>query len=228
MFRHSLGEQDRVLHGGSATLKRGHVKGTSVFVSLVCLSSALAGQAPRSAGPTVVSAEKLVSGFHFADIGWGAGADSVKAALSRQNLSYLATDSLGDLTFTGNIIDRKAAVVASMHDGHVVRIVIGFAKTPGSTLLLYRTVKRELVSKYGPPATNTEVFAPPAYYGDGKEEQALATGKAAFLSQWRANTGEKLSLVIDERPAVMLFYQSAEWPAEEARRTKAVAPGPNE
>jgi hypothetical protein len=154
--------------------------------------------------------------------------DSVKAALARENLNFIGADSLGDLTFGGNIIQRKAAVVASMHDGRAVRLVVGFAKSPASTILLYKMIKQDLVSKYGVPATSTEVFLPPAYFGDGKEEQDLATKQAAFLSQWRTSAGEKLSLVIDERPAVMLFYQSPEWPAEEARRAKLTARSPDE
>jgi hypothetical protein len=192
----------------------------SVLVSLVVVSATLRGQEPRVSGAPAVPPGPAATGYHFAGIAWGAGPDSVKAALSRENLTLLGADSVGDLTFTGTIIQRRAAVVVSMHDDHAVRVIVGFTKMPRSTLLLYRSVKRELVSKYGPPASSTELFLPPGYEGDGNEDSAFVTKKAAFLSQWRTSTGEKLSLLIDERPAVMLFYQSPEWPAEEARRAK--------
>lgn len=193
------------------------------LVSLVMVSSALAGQEPRASGAPGAPAAPppAMTGFHFAGIAWGSGPDSVKAALSRENLTLVGADSGGDMTFTGTIIQRRAAVVVSMHDGHAVRVVVGFAKTPRSTLLLYRTVKHELVNKYGAPTSSTEAFLPPGYEGDGNEDNAFVTNKATFLSQWRTSAGEKLSLLIDERPAVVLFYQSAEWAAEEARRAKA-------
>ena len=192
-----------------------------VLVSLVAVSSALAGQEPRASGAPGAPPLPSASGFHFAGIAWGSGPDSVKAALGRENLTFVAADSAGDMTFAGTIIQRRAAVVVSMHDGQAVRVIVGFAKTPRSTLLLYRNVKRELENKYGAPTSSTEVFLPPGLEGDGNEENAFVTNKATFLSQWRTSTGEKLSLLIDERPAVMLFYQSGEWPAEEARRAKA-------
>jgi len=197
------------------------VNATSVLVALVAVSSTLVGQEPTTSGSPTPSRLSAPSGYHFAGIAWGSGPDSVKAALAREGLTFLGNDSLGDLMFTGRIILRRAAVVASMHDGHAVRVIVAFDKTPRSTLLLYRSVKRELLSKYGPPTSSTEVFLPPSGEGDGNEDSAFVTKKAAFLSQWRTDVGEKLSLLIDERPTVMLFYQSPDWPAEEARRAKS-------
>ena len=196
------------------------MKVTPTLLVLIAASSALKAQEPTASGAPAMRAN-APSGYHFAGIAWGSGADSVKAALAREGLRFLGNDSLGDLMFTGKIVQRNAAVVASMHDGRAVRIIVAFDKAPRSTLSLYRFVKRELVSKYGAPKSSTEVFLPPARDGDGNEDSAFVTKKAAFLSQWETGTPmEKLSLLIDERPTVMLFYQSPEWPAEQARRAK--------
>jgi hypothetical protein len=198
------------------------VKRTILALASILSSSAVRAQAPNDSAshgpaPTTSSSE-----YRFADIAWGSPADTVKAALQREGIAFITTDSLGDLTFAGAIFQRKAAVIASMIDGRLARTVVGFEKMSRSTLPLYRAIKRELIAKYGKPTKSTEVFLPPYYEGDGNEEGAFLTKKAVFLSRWRsAQTGERLSLLIDERPGVMVVYESAAWPNDAARKPKS-------
>jgi hypothetical protein len=195
------------------------VKSTVMVLASILLTSALLAQ-PRDSHVPSATGRNDATSFRFAEIEWGASADSVKAALQRDGLRYVDTDSLGDLTFVGKVVQRNAAVIATMHDGRLVRTVVGFEKSPRASLPLYRAIKRELVAKYGAPKLNTEVFLPPYYEGDGNEDGAFLTKKAQFISLWRsAANGEKLTLFIDERPGVMVIYASPDWAAEEARRS---------
>jgi hypothetical protein len=195
------------------------VKSTMIALGSILLSSALLAQ-PRDSHATSATSHNVATEYRFAEIAWGASADSVKAALQRDGLRYVSTDSLGDLTFVGRVVQRNAAVIATMHDGRLVRTVVGFEKSPRASLPLYRTIKRELVAKYGTPKLNTEVFLPPYYEGDGNEDGAFLTKKAQFISLWRSSAnGEKLTLFVDERPGVMVIYAAPDWAAEEARRS---------
>ena len=194
------------------------VNWTIAALGLSALSSGLRAQSPDAAATSAQHATDAVE-YRFADIPWGSPADSVKAALQREGIAYVATDSLGDLTFAGKVFQRDVAVIASMQGGGVARIVIGFQRAPKSLLPLYRAVKRELISKYGKPAKSTELFLPPYYEGDGNEDGAFLTKKAVFLTRWKSGaTNDRLSLLVDERPGVMVVYESGATPNDSRRK----------
>ena len=182
----------------------------------ICAAQTAGNSTSPTAAPTLKAQE-----FHFAGLQWGSGPDVVKAALASQGLAYVAADSVGDLSFSGQIIGRNATALAWMSQGRLVRLDVRFAPAPHTALPIYREVRYALLDKYGPPSKSTETFDPPYAFGDGKEDEALAKEKGHFIAMWGAsggNIGQSLLLFIDTRPAVVLLYASPEWNAEEQRR----------
>jgi hypothetical protein len=176
-----------------------------------------AGNSPAPGGAALSS--RNTGGFHFAGIPWGSDSATVKAALAREGLRYVAADSVGDLSFVGRVIDREATAIAWMADGHLVRLDVRFASAPQLAVPLYREVWRALVAKYGIPSRSAETFDAPYSAGDGREDEAFKADKGHFIARWATpTTSESLLLYIDSRPGVTLLYASPEWTAAEQRR----------
>ena len=181
-----------------------------------------AGQPHSSPTPQGTTPARIGAQYRFAGIPWGANADVVTTSLQKLGLRLARTDSVGDMIFQGKIIYRDALVIASMTDGGLGRLVVSFVSAPGRALPLYEDIRRDLVSKYGKPAASSEQLPEPYHEGDGREDEALKTGRAHFAATWHQDApGESLALLIDERPGVLMLYASPDWPAAEARRKKA-------
>jgi len=195
---------------------------TLICATLVSLAiHGAAGQIASAPMPQGTTASSFSPQYRFAGIPWGASTELVTRSLQNLGLSLFRTDSLGEMIFHGKIIYRDALVMASMIDGRLERIVVSFASAPGRALPLYGDVRRDLVSKYGMPTATSQEFVQPYREGDGHEDEAFKTGKAHFAATWHPSPdGESLSLVIDERPGVLMLYTSPKWAAEEARRPK--------
>jgi hypothetical protein len=182
---------------------------------LVCV--ALASATPRGADtPT------------FAGIPWGASRVQVLEAAEASGLRVVATHG-SDVELAGEPFGSAAVVHALISPtSGLVKVQVRFAasETPART---YNAVVERLTRLYG-PTEPVELFKRPFVRGDGREDEAVRTGKGMLIAAWgdEREPGQAAVILHAGRPGVELDFESHLWKAESARRQRAVpvSPGP--
>jgi hypothetical protein len=169
--------------------------------------------------PTATAADASSQSFQFAGTRWGASIGETRSALAAHGFQFEEAAPAGDLVFLGQLNDRPAIVVALFGDQGLTKILVSLPTEEGSTMDVYREMRKVLGGEYGSPALEVERYAYPFANGQhkGYEMTALRTGKATIGAKWQTN-GENLGIKITEALIVSAHYESPAWAIEAERR----------
>jgi hypothetical protein len=213
-----------VFGGACADCRNVHTVLTIAFISLTAqvagssLPPALFALAPPSA-PVDAAADASAQSYQFAGTRWGASVEETRAALAAHGFQFEEAAEGGDLVFLGQLNDRPAIVIALFGERGLTKILVSLPTEEGSTMDVYREMRRALGGEYGRPALEVERYAYPFANGHhvGYEMTALRTGKATIGAKWQTN-GENLGIKITEALIVAAHYESPAWAIEAERR----------
>jgi hypothetical protein len=160
----------------------------------------------------------------FADMPWGASRDQVVAAAAASGLAVVAQHG-SDVELAGELFGSHASVKALLSPtSGLVKVQVQFTPTekPAET---YNAVVSRLTALYG-PTEPVELFKRPFMRGDGRENEALLSGKGMLIAAWgdEREPGQAAVIVHAGKPGVELEYESHDWKAESARRQRHDVP----
>ena len=187
----------------------------SACAALLCVIVATA--TPRAADvPTPVSAGVPT----FSGIPWGASRSQVLEAAAANGLRVVATYG-NDVELAGEPFGEAATVQAmiSPTDG-LVKVQVTFA-AKDKPMRTYATVVESLTRLYG-PTEPVELFKRPYVRGDGREDEAVLTGKGMLIAAWgdERQPGQAAVILHAGQPGVALAFESHAWKAESKRRQR--------
>jgi len=162
----------------------------------------------------------VLASFLFSDIPWQTPAQPLVKQLTANGFKVTKKpDRAGDYAFRGTVLGHPATGIASLGEGKLVRVIVTLV--PGDETLreTYEQVRRTLIKKYGEPEKTVQRYLEPFHEGDGYEQEAIRAGRAVFATRW-LDSGEALVVNITPDLNVAVTYESPEWAAEAARRTK--------
>ena len=173
-------------------------------------------------GSTVIRAATSVP--TFSDMPWGASRAQVLEAAAASGLTVVAHHG-NDVELAGELFGTAASVKALISPTlGLVKVQVHFTatETPAQT---YASVVQRLTALYG-PTEPVELFKRPFTRGDGREDEALRTGKGMLIAAWGDERvpGQAAVIVHAGKPGVELEYESHAWKAESARRQRQDAP----
>lgn len=186
-----------------------------VCAALLCVF--LTAASPRAADDVPAQAGDVPT---FAGIPWGASRTQVLEAAAASGLRVVATYG-NDVELAGEPFGEAATVQAMLSptDG-LVKIQIRFAanETPMRT---YATVVQSLTRLYG-PTEPVELFKRPYARGDGREDEAVRSGKGMLIAAWgdERQPGQAAVVLHAGQPGVALEFESHAWKAESKRRQR--------
>jgi hypothetical protein len=160
----------------------------------------------------------------FADMPWGASRTQVLEAAAATGLRVVGSHGQ-DVELAGDLFGASATAHALISPtAGLVKVQVKFAPSP-SPARTYATVVERLTSLYG-PTEPVELFKRPFVRGDGREDEALLTGKGMLIAAWgdEREPGQAAVIVHAGRPGVELEYESHAWKAESARRQRESVP----
>ena len=165
------------------------------------------------------ASETSPQSFQFAGTRWGASIAETRQALSAHGFQFEEEAEGGDLVFLGQLNDRPAIVIALFGERGLTKILVSLPTEEGSTMDVYREMRKVLSGEYGTPALEVERYAYPFANGHhiGYEMAALRTGKATIGAKWQTN-GENLGIKITEGLIVAAHYESPAWALDAERR----------
>jgi hypothetical protein len=171
------------------------------------------------APPVDAAADASAQSFQFAGTRWGGSIDETRQALAAHGFQFEEEATGGDLVFLGQLNDRPAIVIALFGGHGLSKILVSLPTEEGSTMDVYREMRKVLGGEYGSPALEVERYAYPFANGHhvGFEMTALRTGKATIGAKWQTN-GENLGIKITEGLIVAAHYESPAWAMEAERR----------
>jgi len=174
--------------------------------------------APPSA-PVDATADAAAQSFQFAGTRWGASIEETRTALAAHGFAFEEEAAGGDLVFLGQLNDRPAIVIALFGERGLTKVLVSLPTEEGSTMDVYREMRKVLGGEYGRPALEVERYAYPFANGHhiGFEMTALRTGKATIGAKWQTN-GENLGIKITEGLIVAAHYESPGWAIDAERR----------
>ena len=188
-----------------------------VCAALLCVL--VASASPQTAGQ---SADPPT----FAGIPWGANRTQVLEAAVASGLRVVATYG-NDVELTGAPFGEAATVQAMLSptDG-LVKVQIRFA-TSDKPMRTYAAVVESLTRLYG-PTEPVELFKRPYTRGDGREDEAVLSGKGMLIAAWgdERQPGQAAVVLHAGQPGVALEFESHAWKAESVRRKRHTPAGP--
>lgn len=189
----------------------GQLAAASVPATLFTLSA--------PAPPAAVVADANAQSYTFAGTRWGGTVAETRAVLAAHGFEFEEEAEGGDLVFLGQLNDRPAIVIALFGERGLSKVLVSLPTDEGSTMDVYREMRKVLGGEYGRPALEVERYAYPFANGQhvGYEMAALRTGKATIGAKWQTN-GENLGIKITERLIVAAHYESPAWALEAERR----------
>jgi hypothetical protein len=169
--------------------------------------------------PAEAAADASPQNYQFAGTRWGATIEETRSALGEHGFQFEEEAERGDLVFLGQLNDRPAIVIALFGDHGLSKVLVSLPTEEGSTMDVYREMRKVLGGEYGSPALEVERYAYPFANGHhvGFEMTALRTGKATIGAKWQTN-GENLGIKITEGLIVAAHYESPAWAMEAERR----------
>ena len=198
-----------------------HTLLTLAFASLTAqvLASSVPPAAVVQTPPVAAVAETSPQSFQFAGTRWGASVDETRQVLAAHGFAFEEAAENGDLVFLGQLNDRPAIVIALFGDHGLSKVLVSLPTDEGSTMDVYREMRKVLGGEYGSPALEVERYAYPFANGHhvGYEMAALRTGKATIGAKWQTN-GENLGIKITEGLIVAAHYESPGWAIDAERR----------
>ena len=182
-----------------------------VCAALLCVI--LTAAAPRAADvPTDVPT--------FAGMPWGASRTQVLEAAAASGLRVVASYG-NDLELAGEPFGAEAVVHAMLSPTEgLVKVQVRFASSDTPTRT-YAAVVESLTRLYG-PTEPVELFKRPFARGDGREDEAVRTGKGMLIAAWgdERQPGQAAVVLHAGQPGVELEFESHAWKAESKRRQR--------
>jgi hypothetical protein len=188
---------------------------------LGCATATAAVAFVALAGSTVTRAAGVPT---FADMPWGASRAEVLEAAAASGLTVVAHHG-NDVELTGELFGTAASVKALLSPtSGLVKVQVHFTST-AAPARIYASVVQRLTSLYG-PTEPVELFKRPYMRGDGREDEALLSGKGMLIAAWgdEREPGQAAVIVHAGQPGVELEYESHAWKAESARRQRQDTP----
>lgn len=186
-----------------------------VCAALLCVI--LTAAAPRAADDALAQPAGVPT---FAGIPWGASRTQVLEAAAASGLRVVATYG-NDVELAGEPFGAAAVVQAMLSptDG-LVRVQVRFASND-KPMQTYATVVESLTRLYG-PTEPVELFKRPFVRGDGREDEAVLTGKGMLIAAWgdERQPGQAAVVLHAGQPGVALEFESHAWKAESKRRQR--------
>ncbi|MEO5820759.1 MAG: hypothetical protein ABIT71_09655 [Vicinamibacteraceae bacterium] len=169
--------------------------------------------------PADGAADTSPQSYQFAGTRWGASVAETRASLAAHGFQFEEEADGGDLVFLGQLNDRPAIVIALFGERGLTKVLVSLPTEEGSTMGVYREMRKVLSGEYGNPALEVERYAYPFANGQhiGYEMTALRTGKATIGAKWETN-GENLGIKITEGLMVAAHYESPGWAIDAERR----------
>jgi hypothetical protein len=167
----------------------------------------------------------------FAGIPFGSRPAAVLAAMTARHLELRPSEGEDlfplDQRFFGPV-NGQPALITAYYDtaGHLEKMLVSFLTPDEECVSFYRAMKKELVSRHGKPAFETERWEFPYENGGqvGQEHIAIRFGKGLLATVWdTADAGSAdggITLRATDNVIVRLAYESSRWQAEFARRQK--------
>jgi hypothetical protein len=156
----------------------------------------------------------------FAGIPWGANRTQVLEAAAASGLRVVGTYG-NDVELAGEPFGEAAVVQAMLSptDG-LVKVQIRFA-AKDKPMRTYATVVESLTRLYG-PTEPVEMFKRPFVRGDGREDEAVLSGKGMLIAAWgdERQPGQAAVVLHAGQPGVALEFESHAWKAESKRRQR--------
>jgi hypothetical protein len=197
----------------------------------LALALAFAASAMVAAGAAESKPRRDASArYVFAGVPWGTRADSALRLLEERGYRRIERrQGAANFTAEGDLFGRIGVVRGFTDDSNrVVRWTVRLVGEPGPRKYLvmralYEDVLAETRARYGARKVGLDRYDFPFDKGDGREQQALAQGKAQIRSEWHARAGDLLVVELDPATDVQLVYESPEWRRmnAEARRRRA-------
>jgi hypothetical protein len=162
----------------------------------------------------------------FADMPWGASRTQVLEAAAASGLRVVGGQS-GDIELAGELFGAAATARALISPtAGLVKVQVKFAPNT-SPARTYASVVERLTVLYG-PTEPVELFKRPYVRGDGREDEALLSGKGMLIAAWgdEREPGQAAVIVHAGRPGVELEYESHGWKAESFRRQRESTSAP--
>ena len=156
----------------------------------------------------------------FADMPWGASRAQVLEAATASGLRIVGGQGQ-DVELAGDLFGAAATAHALISPtAGLVKVQVRFAPN-ASPARTYAAVVERLTLLYG-PTEPVELFKRPFVRGDGREDEALRSGKGMLIAAWgdERQPGQAAVIVHAGRPGVELDYESHAWKAESARRQR--------
>jgi hypothetical protein len=101
--------------------------------------------------------------------------------------------------------------------GQLMKVIVSFL-TPDTTCLdFHKHVKDQLITKYGKPHKDYELYQSPYAKGDGFAEQAIKMNKSTIAAFWISDEGNCM-LKVTKELAVNISYEAKDWGTEAERR----------
>jgi hypothetical protein len=197
---------------------------TALCFALATLTAQAAGSAipvPFTLAAPSAPAVEAPQSFTFAGTRWGATVDETRQVLAEHGFQFEQAAGTGDLVFLGQLNERPAIVVALFGEHGLSKILVSLPTEEGSTMDVYREMRKALSGEYGAPAVEVERYAYPFANGQhvGYELTALRVGKATIGAKWQTN-GEALGIKITEALMVAAHYESPAWVLDAERRRR--------
>jgi hypothetical protein len=187
----------------------------SACAALLCVFVAAA--TPRAADvPTSAPADVPT----FVGMPWGASRTQVLEAAAASGLRVVATYG-NDVELAGEPFGEAAVVQAMLSPtGGLVKVQVRFA-SKDKPMRTYSTVVESLTRLYG-PTEPVELFKRPYVRGDGREDEAVLTGKGMLIAAWgdERQPGQAAVILHAGQPGVELAFESHAWKAESKRRQR--------
>jgi hypothetical protein len=156
----------------------------------------------------------------FSGIPWGATRSQVLEAAAASGLRVVATYG-NDVELAGEPFGEAAVVQAMLSptDG-LVKVQVRFA-AKDRPMRTYATVVESLTRLYG-PTEPVELFKRPYVRGDGREDEAVLTGKGMLIAAWgdERQPGRAAVILHAGQPGVAVEFESHAWKAESKRRQR--------
>ena len=164
--------------------------------------------------------------FSLVGVPWGVGADSLTTLIEPRGYNYNRTDEDGDLWYDGMLFQTPTRIYAFMADQRLVKFRVLINTPDEDALTMYQRVRAELVKQFGAPEETVEEYQAPFRKGDGKELQAIQSGKALVRTHWLPGASSRIpfvSVTVTSRLVVVVDYDSAQWEKESIRRRRAAS-----
>ncbi len=154
------------------------------------------------------SLDKELTGFW--GINWKTSRGEAKKIISNKGDYILSEETADYLVYKGIFGGSDAIIALYFFENQFYQGIVDYPYEENRALIKYKSIKDQIMKKYGEPTKVVERFQKPYYKGDGFEEQALQLNKGIYMSSWSFADDNTISIVISNKLETLLVYESTE------------------